>query len=142
MIRLKINDIPIEIEEGKTVLEAARAHNIRIPTLCNQADLAPYGGCRLCMVEIEGYQRPVTSCTLPCHDGMVVKTDSPQLKDLRRFTLELILSEHPYSCLICDKKEDCAKFMLCIQKEPVTLGCKYCSKDGKCELQVLVEELE
>lgn len=86
--------------------------------------------------------RPVTSCTLPAEDGMVIKTDTPYIRNLRKFTLQLILSEHPHVCLICTKKDDCAKFMECIQKEPITFGCKYCSKNGNCELQRLTEEFE
>jgi predicted molibdopterin-dependent oxidoreductase YjgC len=142
MIKLKINGIPIEAEAGATVLEAARKMTIRIPTLCYLESLKPYGGCRLCLVEVDGMPRPMTACTLPCAEGMTVRTDTEELKKLRRFSLQLILSEHPYSCLICTKKEECAKFMDCIQKEPVTFGCKYCAKNGTCELQQLVDELE
>jgi NADH dehydrogenase/NADH:ubiquinone oxidoreductase subunit G len=142
MIKLKINGIPVEVEAGTTVLEAARKMDIHIPTLCYLASLTPYGGCRICLVEVEGMPRPMTSCTLPCAEGMTVRTDTEELKKLRRFSLQLILSEHPYSCLICTKKEECAKFMDCIQKEPVTFGCKYCAKNGSCELQILVDELE
>ena len=142
MIKLKINEKMIEVEEGKTILEAARENDIYIPTLCYQKGLTPYGGCRMCIVEIEGIPRPVTACTYPCSEGLIVHTDTPYLKELRRYSLELILSEHPYACLICDRKEECSKFMECIQKEPITLGCKYCTKDGNCELQQLVDELE
>lgn len=142
MIKLMINGIPVEVETGTTVLEAARKMDIHIPTLCHLASLTPYGGCRICLVEVEGMPRPMTSCTLPCAEGMTVRTDTEELKKLRRFSLQLILSEHPYSCLICTKKEECAKFMDCIQKEPVTFGCKYCAKNGSCELQILVDELE
>jgi len=142
MIKLKINGIPVEVEAGTTVLEAARKMDIRIPTLCYLDSLTPYGGCRICLVEVAGSPRPMTSCTLPCAEGMTVQTDTEELKKLRRFSLQLILSEHPYSCLICTKKDECAKFMDCIQKEPVTFGCKYCAKNGSCELQKLVDELE
>lgn len=142
MIKLRINEKMIEVEEGKTILEAAKGSGIYIPTLCYQERLSPYGGCRLCLVEIEGIPKPVTSCTYPCSDGLVVHTDTPSLKELRKYSLELILSEHPYACLICDRKQECSKFMECIQKEPITLGCKYCTKDGNCELQKLVDELE
>jgi len=142
MIKLKINGLPVEVAAGTTVLEAARKMDIHIPTLCYLASVAPYGGCRICLVEVEGMPRPMTSCTLPCAEGMTVRTDTEELKKLRRFSLQLILSEHPYSCLICTKKDECAKFMDCIQKEPVTFGCKYCAKNGSCELQKLVDELE
>jgi len=142
MIKVIINDKTIEAMEGETILEVARRNDIYIPTLCYHEGLKPYGGCRMCLVEIENIAKPVTACTYPCREGLVVKTDTPSLKQMRRFSLELILSEHPYSCLICDRKEECSKFMECIQKEPITLGCKYCTKDGNCELQKLVDELE
>ncbi len=142
MIELTINDKKVTAKKGETVLEVCRREGIYIPTLCYQENLTPYGGCRLCIVEVEGSARPMTACTLPVHNGMVVKTATPELRELRRFTLQLILSEHPYSCLICDKTKDCANYMECIEKEPITFGCKYCSKNGDCELQKLVEEFE
>lgn len=141
MINLTINGKFLSVPEGTTVLEAARQAGIQIPTLCYHEGLSAYGGCRLCLVEVQGMPRPVTSCTLPCQEGMVVATDTERIKQLRRFSLQLILSEHPYGCLICTKKEECARFMDCIQKEPVVFGCKYCSRNGTCELQRLVEEL-
>jgi len=140
MIRLTINTKEIEAKKGETVLEVCRREGIYIPTLCYQDNLTPYGGCRLCIVEVEGNPRPMTACTLPVQDGMVIRTDTPQLQELRKFTLQLILSEHPYSCLICEKTKDCANYMACIEKEPITFGCKYCSKNGSCELQKLVED--
>lgn len=142
MIKLTINDKEIEAKKGETVLEVCHREGIYIPTLCYQENLTPYGGCRLCVVEVQGNSRPMAACTLPVEDKMVIRTDTPQLRELRKFTLQLILSEHPYSCLICDKTKDCKNYMECIEKEPVTFGCKYCSKNGDCELQKLVEEFE
>ncbi len=142
MVKLTINGTLASVPEGTTVLEAARQLDIRIPTLCYRPGLSAYGGCRLCLVEVDGMPRPVASCTLPCTEGMNVRTDTDRVKKLRVFSLQLLLSEHPYSCLICTKKEECAKFMDCIQKEPVTFGCKYCSRNGTCELQKLVDEFD
>lgn len=135
-----INGKEYKTKRGETVLEVCRREGIYIPTLCYQENLSPYGGCRLCIVEVEGNPRPMTACTLPVQDGMVINTDTPLLRALRKFTLELILSEHPYSCLICAKKTDCNNYMECIEKEPITFGCKYCAANGVCELQKLVEE--
>lgn len=142
MIELIINGNKFNGRKGETVLEVCRREGIYIPTLCYQEELKPYGGCRLCIVEIEGDPRPITACTLPVENGMVIKTDTPLLKELRKFTLQLILSEHPSSCLICEKKRECASYMECIEKEPITFGCKYCPKNGDCELQKLVEEFD
>ncbi|MGB9720935.1 MAG: 2Fe-2S iron-sulfur cluster-binding protein [bacterium] len=140
MIELVINGKKLAAKRGDTVLEVCRREGIYIPTLCYQENLSAYGGCRLCIVEVEGNPRPMTACTLPVQEGMIVKTDTPLLRELRKFTLQLILSEHPYSCLICDKTKDCANYMECIEKEPITFGCKYCSRNGDCELQKLIEE--
>ncbi|MEO0126190.1 MAG: molybdopterin-dependent oxidoreductase, partial [candidate division WOR-3 bacterium] len=142
MVNIVINGEKYTAKKGETVLEVCRRENIYVPTLCYQDNLTPYGGCRLCIVEVEGNNRPMTACTLPVQDGMVIKTDTPLLKEIRKFILQLILSEHPYSCLICDKTKDCANYMECIEKEPITFGCKYCSANGTCELQKLVEEFE
>ncbi len=140
MVNIVINGEKYTAKKGETVLEVCRREGIYIPTLCYQENLTPYGGCRLCIVEVEGNPRPMTACTLPAQNGMVIKTDTPLLQEIRKFTLQLILSEHPYSCLICDKTKDCANYMECIEKEPITFGCKYCSANGTCELQKLVEE--
>ena len=76
MINLTIDDKEIEVPEGTTVLEAAQKLNIDIPTLCHDPRLKPYGACRLCIVEIAGMAKPVTSCTTPATKGMIVKTNS------------------------------------------------------------------
>ncbi len=107
MVRLKIDGVETEVQEGMTVLEAARQIDIHIPALCNHPKLTPFGGCRLCIVEIKGMARPVTSCTTPVSDGMEVTTTGPYLKKLRKTVLELILSDHPNDCMVCEKAGDC-----------------------------------
>ena len=142
MLKLTINGKEVAAKQGDTILEVCQRENIYVPTLCYQKELIPYGGCRMCLVEVEGIPRPATACTLPAAEGVVIKTDTPRLKKLRAFTLQLILSEHPQACLICGKKEDCAKYQECIEKSPITSGCKFCAQNGNCELQKLVEYLE
>jgi len=107
MIRLTIDGKMTEVPEGTTVLEAARSLNLSIPTLCHHPKLTPFGGCRLCIVEIKGIPRPVTSCTTPVSNAMEVTTSSPQLEDLRKTVLELILSDHPADCMVCERAGDC-----------------------------------
>ncbi len=107
MITLTINSKKITTEEGKTVLEAARSAGIHIPTLCYHPKLTPQGGCRLCIVEIKGLGRPVTACTMPAYEGMEVTTSSPYLEDLRKTVLDLLLSDHPYDCMVCQKAGEC-----------------------------------
>ena len=94
-ITLTIDDQQVEVEPGKTVLEAAQKAGVYVPTLCYHPSLAPFGGCRLCIGEIENMRGFPTSCTTPAGDGMVVRTKTPQLQEFRRGVLELILTEHP-----------------------------------------------
>ena len=141
MIKLTINGNQIQARKGETVLDVCQREDIYIPTLCYQKELEPYGGCRLCLVEVKGWSRPVTACTLPVKDGMVIETNTAFLNKLRRFTLQLILSEHPHGCLICDKQKDCAQYQGCIQKSAIVFGCKFCAQNNNCELQRLVEYL-
>ncbi len=95
MIHLTIDDKPIEVHEGRTILEACREHDIHIPTLCYHPALEPYGACRLCVVEVsQGGRKPriVASCVYPCEEGAAVKTDSPMVQKSRRITAELLLA--------------------------------------------------
>jgi predicted molibdopterin-dependent oxidoreductase YjgC len=91
MISLTINGQTLEVPANSTVLEAAERAGITIPTLCHHKDLTPYGGCRLCVVEVQGARLPTTSCTMPVSRGMVVQTESPTLTRYRRAILELLL---------------------------------------------------
>lgn len=142
MIKLTINRKEVKAKKGETVLEVAQREGIYIPKLCYLKGVTPYGGCRLCLVKVKGWEKPVTSCTLPVEEGMVVQTETPLLKKLRRFSLQLILSEHPHACLVCDKKTECEDYQECIQKTAITSGCKFCARNGDCELQELIDHLK
>jgi predicted molibdopterin-dependent oxidoreductase YjgC len=107
MISLTINNIQTEVPEGTTILEAAQKLEIEMLTLCHDSRLKPYGACRLCIVEIEGVVRPVTACTTPVVEGMVVNTESDKLYRLRRTIVELLLSDHPNDCMVCARAGDC-----------------------------------
>lgn len=91
MIKITINGQTLEVEPHLTVLQAAEQAGITIPTLCYHRDLSPYGGCRLCVVEIQGSRLPATSCTMPVSSGMVVQTETPTLTAYRRGILEMLL---------------------------------------------------
>jgi len=106
-IKLTINGKEVEAKKGATVLEAAIGAGIYIPTLCYDPGLKPYGGCRLCVVEIEGMKGLVSSCTTPATNGMVVYTETPILDQSRRITMELITVNHHGDCLTCAKNQDC-----------------------------------
>jgi predicted molibdopterin-dependent oxidoreductase YjgC len=107
MINLTIDGKAVQAPQGATVLEAATAAGIRIPTLCAHAKLTPFGGCRMCIVEIKGIPRPVTSCTTPVTEGMEVTTSTPEIEDLRKTVVELLLSDHPNDCMTCQATGDC-----------------------------------
>ena len=141
-ISIKIDGKKFSVPDGITVLEAARLKNIYIPTLCYLENLVPYGGCRLCVVEIKNMRGYPTACTTPVVNEMEITTNSPELNTLRKETLELILSEHPYTCLVCKDKNDCSEFMHSTRKVSTTTGCNYCANNGDCELQDLVDYLE
>ena len=104
---ITINGKQIITQPGKTILEVCKEASIPIPTLCHDKRLDPYGGCRLCIVEVKGVPRPVSSCTTPVAEGMEITTSSQQLMDLRKLTLELILSDHPNDCMTCEKTGAC-----------------------------------
>jgi formate dehydrogenase alpha subunit len=107
MIKLTINGKEVTAEAGDTILDAARRHKIYIPNLCYDKRLRPYGGCRLCIVEVEGQARLFAACSSPAQDEMVVHTDTPKLRKLRQTVIELLLVHHPLDCPDCDKAGEC-----------------------------------
>lgn len=101
MTTVTIDGKQIEVPEGTTVLRAAQMAGISIPTLCDHPELTPYGGCRLCLVEVEGARTMQPSCTLPVSPNMVVHTDTPKVREARKFVLTLIFSERNHFCMYC-----------------------------------------
>ena len=101
MVQLTINGQQIEAPEGSTVLSAAKKAGIEIPTLCAQKELTPFGGCRLCIVEVQGFRVPIASCTLPVSNGMVINTETESLKKSRKFILSMLFSERNHFCPFC-----------------------------------------
>ena len=101
MVQITINGKQIEVPEGTTVLRAAEMAGIQIPRLCDHEELTPYGGCRLCIVEVQGVRVPMASCTLPVNNGMVVNTETEALKKSRKFILSMLFSERNHFCPFC-----------------------------------------
>jgi formate dehydrogenase major subunit len=101
MVNITIDGKQIEIAEGTTVLKAARTAGIEIPTLCDHPQLTPYGGCRLCLVEVDGMRTLQPSCTLPVMNNMVVRTDTEKTRDSRKFILNMLFSERNHFCPYC-----------------------------------------
>lgn len=101
MVQITINGKQIEVPEGTTVLRAAEMAGIKIPKLCDHKELTPYGGCRLCIVEVQGMRVPMASCTLPVSQGQVIETETEALKKSRRFILSMLFSERNHFCPFC-----------------------------------------
>ncbi len=141
-ITITINNKQIIAEEGKTVFEAAKDADIKIPSLCYHSELSPYGACRLCVVQIEGIRGYPTSCTTPAREGMVVKTDSLEIKKLRKNVLKLMLSGHTSPCLVCLHRVDCEKYRPNSIKTGKAISCTFCSNRDNCELRELSAEFE
>ena len=107
MVHLKINGIPVEVPKGSTILEAAKATNVEIPSLCYLKDINCIGACRVCVVEVKGRRGLVASCVYPAEEGMEVLTNTPQVRASRKTTIELILSTHHKKCLSCVRGNNC-----------------------------------
>ena len=103
MIHLIIDGQPVEVEEGTTILQAAKKACIHIPTLCYHEDLSIKAVCRICVVEVEGQRLLPTACSTPVAEGRVVQTASPKVLKARRNILELIFARHQQNCLVCPK---------------------------------------
>ncbi len=113
MVKLTINGMPVEVPAGSTVLEAARAAGVRIPTLCYLKDINEIGACRMCLVEVKGARSLVTSCVYPVTEGMEVFTNTPAVQRSHKATLELLMSNHRKDCLSCSRSTDCELQALC-----------------------------
>ena len=107
MTTLTIDNIKVAVEEGSTVLDAARQIGVKIPTLCYLKDINVIGACRICMVEVQGARTFMAACVTPVTDGMVVRTNTPAVIKARKTVLELILSDHPMECLTCIRNQNC-----------------------------------
>ncbi|PLX84264.1 MAG: NADH-quinone oxidoreductase subunit G [Desulfuromonas sp.] len=113
MVSLTIDGKTIGVPEGTTILEAARELGIAIPTLCWLQKVSPTGACRICAVEIEGVDRPMTACNTPVKEGIVVTTQSEQLTTIRKQIVELLLINHPLDCPVCDAAGECDLQNIC-----------------------------
>ena len=107
MVKLIIDGKNIEVKEGTTILEAARQNGINIPTLCFLKDLNEIAACRVCVVEVEGIEKCLTACNNKVSEGMIVHTNSKKARDARKMNIELILSEHNFTCATCIRNGIC-----------------------------------
>ncbi len=107
MVNMTIDGRQIQAESGMTVLEAAKLAGIRIPTLCYHPDLTVRAVCRICMVEVKGAKTLQAACAYPVGEGLVVRTNTPQIRSSRKVNLELLLSNHPFECPTCVRNQNC-----------------------------------
>lgn len=107
MVNLKINNQPVSVPEGSTVLQAAEKLNIHIPTLCNHDDLCVAGNCRVCVVEQKGARTLLAGCATPAAEGMDIMTNSLKVRNARKHVVELLLSEHRADCTKCYRNQNC-----------------------------------
>ncbi|MDK2895357.1 MAG: NADP-reducing hydrogenase subunit HndD [Moorella sp. (in: firmicutes)] len=125
-VRLTIDNIPVEVEAGTTILKAAEKAGIHIPTLCYLEGINEIGACRVCVVEVEGARNLMASCVAPVADGMVVKTNSPRVRMARRLNVELLLSNHKMECPTCIRNLNCE-----LQSLAQELGVRQIRFEGK-----------
>lgn len=163
MLPIRIDEIEVYVEEGTTLLEAVRKAGIYIPVLCTHPDLPSargmksgdcvyrgvekilrdsskdsdeFEGCKLCVVEIEGFVDPQPSCSTPAEGGMVVHTNTERIRSDRRDHLARLLIKHPHTCLTCAQRQGCSRTQ-CSANVPEIERC--CPKLNRCEFQRLVE---
>lgn len=133
MAVITIDGKRLEVSEHKNILDCALENGIYIPHLCHHKDLSPLGSCRMCVVEVEGQDEIVTSCTLKAKDNLVIRTKSPRLEKLRMLALELLLTGHPEDCSTCPKYGNCELQMLIQYIGPKTGRLKMRTKGFKTE---------
>ena len=107
MLKLKVNDIDIEVEEGLTVLQACEQVGVEIPRFCYHEKLSIAGNCRMCLVEMDNSPKLIASCAMPATDGMVIKTNTEKVEKSRKGVMEFLLTNHPLDCPVCDQGGEC-----------------------------------
>ena len=107
MLKLKVNNIDVEVEEGLTVLQACEKAGVEIPRFCYHEKLSIAGNCRMCLVEMEKSPKPVASCAMPATEGMNIKTNTAFVEKARKGVMEFLLANHPLDCPVCDQGGEC-----------------------------------
>ena len=144
MAKITLNGAEVEAEAGRRLVEVIKEQGIRITNLCYIDGLEPYAGCRTCLVDIEG-ARPTSiqlSCTAQIAEGMVVRTDTAEVKLARQGVMSLIMANHPDRCLTCHRRVHCQPGEICLRDDIVTHRCLTCSKNYRCELQTSTEIID
>jgi predicted molibdopterin-dependent oxidoreductase YjgC len=140
--KLTLNGVQIEAPDGAPLVEVIKKNGVWISNLCYVDGLAPYAGCRTCLVEIEGARGLQLSCTARVADGMVVNTEAQPVKEARQQVLAIINANHSDRCLTCHRRVKCMPGDICLRDDVVTHRCLTCSKNYRCELQTTNELLD
>ena len=141
-VTVTIDGVEVKAGARTNVLQAAMDADMYVPYLCYYPGMKSFGACRMCVVEIEGMPGSPASCTTPVADGMVVSTNTPQIKDLRKGIMDLLISEHPHGCLNCHRIELCGPADICLRHVSVNDRCVTCPKNERCELKDTVRHLD
>lgn len=142
MARITLNGVAVDAEAGAPLLEVIKQNGVWVSNLCYIDGLAPYAGCRTCLVSIEGARGLQLSCTAKVTDGMVVETEQPEVKQARQQVVALINANHSDRCLTCHRRVKCMPGDICLRDDVVTHRCLTCSKNYRCELQTTNELLD
>jgi predicted molibdopterin-dependent oxidoreductase YjgC len=136
---IKIDGREVQAPRNATILEAAQAAGIYIPTLCYDPRIKAYGACRMCVVQQEGRPGFPASCVTPAAPDASYRTNTEEINDLRQSVLNLLMNEHPHGCLTCDRIVHCGPNDICLRNVSVTDRCVVCPQNQRCELQSTVE---
>lgn len=142
MARITVNGQTIEAQDGAVLLEVLKENGFYVSSLCYIPGLRPYAGCRTCLVDVEGPPGLQLSCTTTVQDGMVVRTDTEEIRAARKAVTSIILANHSDRCLTCHRREHCHPGDICLRDDVVTHRCLTCSKNYRCELQATCEKVE
>ncbi len=142
MARVKLNGHEIDVADGAPLVEVIKRAGVWISHLCYIDGLPPYAGCRSCLVAIEGARGLQLACTTKVADGMVVETETPEVKEMRQSVVAIINANHSDRCLTCHRRVKCMPGDICLRDDVVTHRCVTCSKNYRCELQTTNELLD
>ena len=140
-ITFTIDGVEITTQPGKMSLEAAIEAGVYIPYLCYQPGMKPFAACRMCVVGVEGGRGYPAACVQPVQDGMKVRNEAPDVLDLRRSVMEMLIAEHPDGCLTCHRVDICGPNDVCLRHVSVNDRCVTCPKNERCELKDTVRYL-
>lgn len=134
-VKISIDGKQLLVENDKTIYQVATYSGIYIPGICNHPDLPPSGECGLCIIEIEGQIEYKLACVTRPEEGMIIRTDTPAIRNKQKEILKNILQHHPSACLTCWRRDRCKPFDICLRNVNLNERCVTCPKNGRCELQ-------